>query len=55
MIACPQRSTDTTCRAGVIEVMRSDYVRTARLNGLPEPKIVWRHALPNALAPAVQP
>ena len=41
-------------RAGVIDVMRSEYVRMARLNGLSERRVVWRHALPNALAPAVQ-
>jgi peptide/nickel transport system permease protein len=41
-------------RAGVIDAMRSDYVRTGRLNGLSERRVVWRHALPNALAPGVQ-
>jgi peptide/nickel transport system permease protein len=41
-------------RAGVIDVMRSDYIRMARLNGIPERRVVWRHALRNALAPAIQ-
>jgi|SRR5581483_837954 len=41
-------------RAGVTEAMRSEYVKMARLNGLSESRVVWRHALPNALAPAVQ-
>lgn len=41
-------------RAGVIETMRSDYVRMAELNGLPQRRVVSRYALRNALAPAVQ-
>ncbi|MEU6260239.1 ABC transporter permease [Streptomyces griseorubiginosus] len=41
-------------RASVIEVLESDYVAMARLRGIPERRIVWRHALPNALVPAVQ-
>src|SRR5690606_10610115 len=30
-----------------------DYVRMARLNGLDERTILWKHALPNALVPAM--
>lgn len=41
-------------RAGVIGVLDSDYVEMARLNGIPERRTVWRHVLPNALAPSVQ-
>src|SRR5438128_4414449 len=41
-------------RAGVIEVMGSEYVQMARLNGLSERRVIWRHALPNALATTVQ-
>ena len=41
-------------RASMIEVLESDYVEMARLKGMPERKVVWRHALPNALAPAIQ-
>jgi peptide/nickel transport system permease protein len=41
-------------RAGVIEVMASDYVEMARLNGAPERRILWKHVLRNALAPSVQ-
>jgi peptide/nickel transport system permease protein len=40
-------------RAGVLEVMARDYVRTARAKGLTENAIVWRHVLKNALAPFV--
>lgn len=36
------------------EVMDSGYIRMARLHGIPEGRIVLRHALRNALAPAVQ-
>jgi peptide/nickel transport system permease protein len=41
-------------RAGVAAEMDSDYVETARLNGLPEGRIVGHHVLRNALAPTVQ-
>jgi len=41
-------------RSGVIETMRSDYVQMARLNGLSERRVIWRHALPNSLATTVQ-
>jgi oligopeptide transport system permease protein len=40
-------------RAGMIEVLRSNYVRTARAKGLPESRIVRRHALRAALLPLV--
>jgi peptide/nickel transport system permease protein len=41
-------------RAGVIETMSSEYVQTARLNGIPERRVVYKHALRNALGPTVQ-
>ena len=41
-------------RAGVVEAMASDYVQAARLNGIPERRVIIRHALRNALAPTVQ-
>jgi len=34
--------------------MESDYVTMARLKGLSERTVIWRHAVPNALAPAIQ-
>ncbi len=40
-------------RAGMIEVLASDYVRTARAKGLPERTVVLKHALRNALVPVV--
>ncbi len=36
-------------RVSMAEVMQSDYVRTAVLKGLPKFKVIWRHALRNAL------
>jgi ABC-type dipeptide/oligopeptide/nickel transport system permease component len=40
-------------RAGMIEVLASDYIRTARAKGLSGPSIVLKHALVNALVPIV--
>jgi peptide/nickel transport system permease protein len=41
-------------RAGMYEVLQTEYVQAARLNGLPERRILTRYALRNALAPSVQ-
>jgi oligopeptide transport system permease protein len=40
-------------RASMIEVLRSNYIRTARAKGLPERLVVGRHALRAALLPVV--
>ena len=40
-------------RAGVLEVMTQDYVRTARAKGLSARAVILRHAFPNALIPVV--
>lgn len=40
-------------RSSVIEVMASDYVQMATLKGVPYWRIVFRHALPSALLPAI--
>ena len=40
-------------RSTVLEVLREDYVRTARAKGLREQLVVMRHALRNALLPVV--
>lgn len=40
-------------RASFIEVLRQDYIRTARAVGVPEPRIMRRHAARNALLPLV--
>lgn len=40
-------------RSSVIEVMAGDYIQMATLKGVPYWRIVFRHALPNALLPAI--
>ncbi len=40
-------------RAGMLEVIRQDYVRTARAKGLSEKVVVFKHALRNAVIPIV--
>jgi peptide/nickel transport system permease protein len=40
-------------RAGMMQVMRLDYMTTARAKGLPERVVLGRHALPNALLPVI--
>jgi oligopeptide transport system permease protein len=40
-------------RAGMIEVLHSNYIRTARAKGLPESRIVGKHALRAAILPLV--
>jgi peptide/nickel transport system permease protein len=38
-------------RSGMLEVLRSDYIRTARAKGLPGSTVILKHALRNALVP----
>jgi oligopeptide transport system permease protein len=40
-------------RAGTVEVMTQDFVRTARAKGLAEREVVWKHALRGAIVPVV--
>ena len=40
-------------RGAMIEALRQDYVRTARAKGASEPRVLWRHAFVNALAPVL--
>src|SRR5260370_15795234 len=40
-------------RSEVIDVLNSDYIRAARLKGLPPRIVLWRHVLRNALLPTV--
>ncbi|WP_109465003.1 ABC transporter permease [Albibacillus kandeliae] len=40
-------------RSSALEVMRQDFVRTARATGFSRRRILWRHVLPNALVPIV--
>jgi peptide/nickel transport system permease protein len=41
------------CRSAMLDVLSDDYVRTARSKGASQRRVVWRHALPNALIPVV--
>lgn len=40
-------------RSAMLDVLSQDYIRTAYAKGLPTAKVVWRHALPNALNPII--
>ena len=40
-------------RSSMLEVIRQDYVTTARAKGLPETKVIYKHALKNALLPII--
>jgi peptide/nickel transport system permease protein len=40
-------------RNNMLEVMRQDYIRTARAKGLPESVVIYKHALRNALMPVI--
>ena len=42
-----------TTRSSMLEVMRQDYLRTARAKGVSERKVIWRHALKNAAVPII--
>lgn len=40
-------------RSSMLEVIRQEYITTARAKGLPESKVIFKHALRNALIPVV--
>ncbi len=40
-------------RSGMLEVLDSDYVKMARVKGVREPRVIWLHALKNALIPVI--
>ena len=40
-------------RAGMLEVIRQDYIRTARAKGLPEKLVIFKHALRNSIIPII--
>jgi peptide/nickel transport system permease protein len=40
-------------RSSMIEVLRQDYIRTARAKGMPERRVILHHALRNAILPVV--
>lgn len=40
-------------RSSMVEVLRADYIRTARAKGLGRGRVILRHALPNAVLPII--
>jgi peptide/nickel transport system permease protein len=40
-------------RSSMIDVLRQDFVRTARAKGLTRGRVILRHALPNAILPII--
>lgn len=40
-------------RSSMVEVLRTDYIRTARAKGLTRARVILRHALPNAVLPVI--
>ncbi|MBI3083279.1 MAG: ABC transporter permease [Candidatus Omnitrophica bacterium] len=40
-------------RSSMVEVLRQDYIRTARAKGLPEPRVLFHHGLRNGLLPII--
>ncbi|MES2621257.1 MAG: ABC transporter permease [Bacteroidota bacterium] len=40
-------------RGSMLTVLGADYIRTARAKGLPENKVIWRHAFRNSLLPII--
>jgi peptide/nickel transport system permease protein len=51
LAAAPLAQNTRLVRAGILEVLHEDYVRTARAKGVPERLILYRHALRNAALP----
>ncbi|MGI6687079.1 MAG: ABC transporter permease [Christensenellales bacterium] len=49
----PMAYTTRLERSAMLDVLGQDYVRTARAKGLPRSKIIYKHALKNALGPVV--
>lgn len=40
-------------RSSMLEILRSNFIRTARAKGIPERTIIWRHALKPAMLPVI--
>ena len=40
-------------RSNLLDILNTQYVETARAKGLPESRVIVRHALPNALHPLI--
>jgi peptide/nickel transport system permease protein len=53
LAAAPLAQNVRLIRAGMLEVLQQDYVRTARAKGVTERRVIYRHALRNAAIPAI--
>ena len=53
LATAPLASRTRQMRANLLDVLRADYVTTARAKGVPESQVVYRHALRNALNPLI--
>ncbi|XUW99461.1 MAG: ABC transporter permease [Dehalogenimonas sp.] len=53
LAALPAAYTARITRASMLDVIRQDYIRTARAKGLAERVVLWRHISRNALIPVV--
>ena len=53
LAAAPLAQNVRLVRAGMLEVLGQDYVRTARAKGVPERGVIYRHALRNAALPVI--
>lgn len=49
----PMAYTTRLERSAMLDVLGQDYVRTARAKGLPQPTVIFKHALKNAMGPVV--
>ena len=47
-------ATSRLTRSSMLEIIRQDFITTARAKGLPERKVLYRHALKNAIIPVIQ-
>lgn len=54
LLAAIAAQTTRMVRACMIDVLDSEYVQMARLKGVPERRVLLRHALPNAMGPTIQ-
>jgi peptide/nickel transport system permease protein len=54
LLAAIAAQTTRMVRACMIDVLDSEYVQMARLKGVPEWRVLLRHALPNAMGPTIQ-
>ena len=53
LAAMPMAFITRLTRSSMLEVIRSDYVTTARAKGLHRSRVTWHHALPNGLIPII--